>query len=61
MVYELQHDRMLQGLVGVVGCAKDCSQTMVHSEMVARTKVEPTFVVFGINTTVIIDFRSPPR
>ena len=27
MVYELQDYRMLQGLVGVVGCPKDCSHT----------------------------------
>ena len=27
MLYELQHEQMLQGLVGVVGCAKDSSHT----------------------------------
>ena len=61
LLYELQHEQTIQGLVGVVGCAKDCSHTsemVMHSEMVVRTAVGATDRVHGIDTTVIVDVFS---
>ena len=55
LIYELQHEQMLQGLVGVVGCAKDCSHT---SCIVVRASVEATERVNGIDTNVIVDVFS---
>ena len=54
LLYELQHEQTIQGLVGVVGCAK----VRLHSEMVVRTTVEATDRVHGIDTTVIVDVFS---
>ena len=49
--YELQQEQTLQGLVGVVGCAKDCSHEL-HSEMLVRNTVGATCMVHEIDTTV---------
>ena len=42
LLYELQHEQTLQGLVGVVGCAKDCS----HTSCIVKQWFEPRSAVY---------------